>query len=138
MKPAGRILVRELAIKMTPRTTKWLLFVAMFCTVPVPYFMFVVAGLLPLIAITRLSVIGVWTVRLFDLLHVLVYGVLLYLAAIHMTRWLYLLAPRRRALGVAITLALAALMSLLPIYGVGHSNYEPVNLYELFRRGRLV
>ena len=107
------------------------------CTVPVPYFMFVVAGLLPLVAVMRLSFTGVWGFKLLNSLHLLVYGPILYFAATFLTRWLFSLSPRRRALGVAVALALALLVSLLPIYGIGHSLNDPVNLYQLFQHGRL-
>lgn len=110
----------------------------MVCTMPVLYFMFVVAGVLPLVAIIRLSFTGEWGFKLFNSLHLLVYGPILYLAAKYLTRWLFSLAPQRRALGVAMALALALLISLLPIYGIGHNRYDPVNLYHLFQRGRLV
>lgn len=123
---------------MTPSATKWLLFAAMFCAVPVPYYMFVVAGLLPLVAVLFVSVNFASGVRLFDMLHLAVYGTLLYLAARYLTRWLFLRPPRVRGIGVAVALALAVLISLLPVYGVGHGNYSPVNLYVLFRGGWLV
>ena len=123
---------------MNQSTTKWILFAAMVCTMPVLYFMFVVAGILPLIAIIRLSFTGEWGFKLFNSLHLLVYGPILYLAAKYLTRWLFSLLPQRRALGLAVALALALLISLLPIYGIGHNHYEPVNLYQLFQHGRLV
>jgi hypothetical protein len=122
---------------MNQSTTKWVLFAAMVCTMPVLYFMFVVAGVLPLVAVIRLSFTGVWGFKLLNSLHLLVYGPMLYLAAKFLTRWLFSLSPQRRALGIALALALALLISLLPIYGIGHSQYTPVNLYQLFQHGRL-
>lgn len=116
----------------------WVLFAAMVCTMPVVYFMFVVAGVLPLGAIIWMSFTGEWGFKLFNILHILVYGPMLYFAAKYLTRWLFLLSPERRALGVAVALALALLLSLLPIYGIGHSSYDPANLYQLFQHGRLV
>jgi hypothetical protein len=132
----NRLAARKMT--MTPSATKWLLFAAMFCAVPVPYFMFVIAGLLPLIAVSRISVNFASGIRLFDMLHLLVYGTLFYLAARYLTNWLFLRPPRVRILGIAVALALAVLTSLLPIYGVGHGNYSPVNLYALFRDGWLI
>jgi hypothetical protein len=123
---------------MTPSATKWLLFAIMSCAVPVPYFMFVVAGLLPLVAVLFMSVKFASGVRLFDILHLVVYGTLFYLTARYLTHWLFSQPPRVRSIGVAVALALAVLISLLPVYGVGHGNYSPVNLYALFRGGWLV
>ena len=122
---------------MNQRTTKWVLFVIMVCTAPVPYFMFAVAGVLPLLAVMRLSFTGVWGFKLFNSLHLLIYGPMLYLAAKFLAHRFFSLSPRRRALGVATVLVLALLISLLPIYGIGHSRYDPVNLYQLFQHGRL-
>jgi len=122
---------------MNQCTTKWVLFAAMVCTMPVLYFMFAVAGVLPLVAVIRLSFTGVWGFKLFNSLHLLVYGPMLYVAAKFLTRWIFSLSPQRRALGIAVALALALLISLLPIYGIGHSQYDPVNLYQLFQHGRL-
>ena len=122
---------------MNERTTKWVLFATLVCTMPVPYFMFVVAGVLPLAAVIRLSFTGVWGFKIFNSLHIVVYGPILYLAAKFLTRWLFSLSPQIRALGIAVALALAFLISFLPIYGIGHSRYDPVNLYQIFRHGRL-
>jgi hypothetical protein len=134
MNPFATVVLKR---AMTPSATKWLLFAAMFCAVPVPYYMFVIAGLLPLIAIFRMSVDFASGARLFDMLHLAVYGTLFYLAARYLTHWLFSRPPRVRILGVSVALALAVLISLLPIYGVGHGNYSPVNLYALFRDGWL-
>jgi len=122
---------------MNQRTTKWVLFATMVCTMPVPYFMFVVGGFLPLVAVLRLNFTDVLGFTLFNSLHLLVYGPLLYLAAKFLTRWLFSLSPQRRALGIAVALALALVISLLPIYGISHNQYDPVNLYQLFQNGRL-
>jgi hypothetical protein len=122
---------------MSQRATKWVLFAAMVCTVPVLYFMFVVAGVLPLVAVIRLNFTGVWGFKLFNSLHLLVYGPILYLAAKLVARCLFSLSPRGRTAGTAVALALLLLISLLPIYGLGHSEYGPVNLYQLFQHGRL-
>jgi hypothetical protein len=123
---------------MNQRTTRWVLFAAMVCTVPLPYFMFVSAGLLPLSAVIRLGFTGVWGFKLFNSVHLLIFGPLLYLLAAFLARRLFLLAPPGRIPGVAVALLLVLGISLLPIYGLGHNDYAPVNLYQLFQPGRLV
>jgi hypothetical protein len=123
---------------MNQRTAKWILFAAMVCTVPLPYFMFVSAGLLPLSAVIRLGFTGVWGFKLFNSVHLLIFGPLLYFVAVFLTRRLFSLAPPGRTLGVAAALLLVLGISLLPIYGLGHNDHVPVNLYRLFQPGRLV
>jgi hypothetical protein len=117
-------------------TIKWLLFCLLATTVPVVYFMFVVGGFLPLIAIVVFTVRdNVWGARLFDALHLAVYAPLFYWLAKTLARWLSLLSPRWSFLGfVGIAIVLLAI-SFLPLYGVGHNQSPGVNLYRLFRGG---
>jgi len=99
--------------------------------------MFVVAGVLPLVAVLLLNFTGVWGFKVFNSLHILVYGPLLYLASRFLARWLFSLSPQLRLFGVILALALALAISLLPVYGIGHSQYGPGNLYQLFQHGVL-
>jgi hypothetical protein len=74
------------------RWLKWILFAAFVLTIPVPYFMVVVGGLVPLLYIVTLTIQGLivaipkftgegfWMVGIL-LAHVLVLGGVLYLAA---------------------------------------------------------
>jgi len=48
------------------------------------------------------------------------------------------LAAPGRTLAIVSALLPALEISLLPIHGVGHNDYAPVNLSQLFQRGRLV
>lgn len=117
---------------MSESAIKWLLFCLMAATLPVIYFMFVIGGFLPLIAIAAISFSGAWGSMLFNVLHLVIYSLLFYWAARFIARRISMLAPQWRIAGLAvISIALAAI-SFLPIYGVGHHEYRPVNLYRLY------
>lgn len=122
---------------MSRQVTQWLLFAALFCTVPVVYFMFVIAGLLPLVAILRLCFSGTWGFIIFNLVHLVIYGPMLFLAARYLTHLVFRLAPPARLAAIAVILALAVAVSLQPLYGVGHGDYAPRTLYRLFEPGYL-
>lgn len=116
---------------MSENTIKWILFGLMCATVPVLYFMFVIGGFLPLIAIVAMSFTGVWGFALFNAFHVLIYGAAFYWIAKLVARKLALLPRTWKVLGFAtVSMALAAI-SFLPLYGVGHHEYQPVSLYRL-------
>ena len=120
---------------MAERLIKWVLFCLMACTVPVLYYMFVVGGFLPLIAIVALSFRGVWGFVLFNAIHVLIYGALFYWIARFIAQRLVSLSYGRRiAIFAAVSVALIAI-AFLPVYGIGHHESQSMNLYQLFRRG---
>ena len=104
----------------------------MVTTVPVLYYMFVIGGYLSLIAIVAVSFTGVWGFVLFNAVHLLIYGALFYWIAKVISKRLALLSRRWKIVGFAsISTALVAI-SFLPVYGVGHHQSPPVNLYRLF------
>ena len=117
---------------------KWVLFCLMATTVPVLYFMFVVGGFLPLIAIAWMGVTDDFGgPRIFDAVHLVVYAPLFYWVAKIISRRLSSLSRRWKFVGFAgISVAIAAL-SFLPLYGLGHSEYQAVGLYRLFNSGLL-
>ena len=120
---------------MSKESAKWLLFTVFFVTAPVPYFMFVVGGLLPLSAILYLDSTGVLGFKLFNTLHLLIYGPLLYLAAKLIARWLFSLSPPARTAGLVAFVVSFVVIAFAPIYGVGHSSYQPANIVGLFQHG---
>ncbi len=123
---------------LTENTIKWALFLAMAATIPVLYFMFVVAGFLPLIAVAYVFLSdGVWGSKLFTALHLLAYGSVFYWMATALARHIAKLSTRLKVLGLAGILLALATVSTLPIYGVGHSEFQSVNLYRLFGSARL-
>ncbi len=116
---------------MSENTIKWILFCLMFVTVPVLYFMFVIGGFLPLIAIVAASFGGEWGFALFNAVHVLIYGAVFYWIAKVVSKRLALLPQTWKVLGFATVSIALVTISFLPLYGVGHHPYQPVNLYRL-------
>jgi hypothetical protein len=103
----------------------------MCATVPVLYFMFVIGGFLPLIAIVAMSFTGEWGFVLINAIHVLIFGAAFYWIAKVVSRKIASLPRAWRVPGfVTVSIALVAI-SFLPLYGVGHNEYQPVSLYRL-------
>jgi hypothetical protein len=120
---------------MTERTAKWMLFAAFVATVPVPYYMFVIAGLLPVSAILVLQFRGVWGFKIFNAVHLLIYLPVWYLAAKFCARWLFTLPPPTRLVAIAGIVGAAVVLAALPVYGIGHGPSQSLNIVELFERG---
>ena len=120
---------------MSEKLAKWLLFVVFFAAAPVPYFMFVIGGLLPLSAILYLDSTGALGFKLFNTLHLLIYSPLLYLAAKLVSRWLSAFSSPTRTAGLIAFVVLFVAIAFAPIYGIGHSSYQPANIVGLFQHG---
>lgn len=116
---------------MGERTMRWVLFSAMVVMFPAVYFLFVIAGLLPLIYVVWLAYLdpSLW---MFNAVHVLVWGAIFYGAAWLTAKGLARL-PQWAGLS-ALALIIGGLIwgALQPIYGVGHSQYAGVSVYRLF------
>ena len=97
------------------RVIHWLLFLLMAATLPVLYFMFVIAGFLPLVEIARMMGEGVWGFKLFNGIHLLVYGTIFYFVARFIARRLTRLSGPGQLIGVALISGLLVGVSFLPI-----------------------
>jgi hypothetical protein len=128
------------------RWSKWTLFVALLLTVPVPFYMLVVGGLVPTMYIIYISVQGLivavpkFTTEGFWMLgilwaHVVIFGGLLFLAAYLITRLLFYFMPNRYALWVIICLIVALFIaSFFEIYRMpGHNSAPPANILRVFK-----
>jgi hypothetical protein len=129
------------------RWPKWALFIAFVAVVPVPYYMFVVGGQVPLSFILLLAVRGTvvalpkFTAEGFWMLgvlwaHVAVLGGVLYIAAIGVHRLLFRFLPRRvsKFVVIASIAGLFVLASTKEIYRLpGHNYAPPANLYRLVK-----
>jgi hypothetical protein len=128
------------------RWLKWGLFIASLLTVPVPYFMVVVGGLVPLFYILYLSVYGLYiglpkfTAEAFWMLgilwtHVVILGGILYLVATGVTWFCVHVLPRRYALVVVFGLIFALLgASTFQVYRMpGHNSAPPANIFRILR-----
>ncbi len=128
----------------TSRGPKWMLFVALLVTVPVPFYMMVVGGLVPTLCIIALAVRGLvvalrkFTGEGFFILgilwaHVLILGGILYLLAEGISRILYRLFPARIAFAVVIALMVSlAIASTFEIYRIpGHNSAPPADIFRI-------
>lgn len=128
------------------RWPKWVLFITFLLTVPVPYVMVVVGGLIPTFCIMYLAVLGLivalpkFTGEGFFMLgilwaHVVILGGLLYLLAAGITRVLFRLFPGRYAASVVGILIVALLVaSTFTIYRLpGHNSAPPADIFRILK-----
>jgi hypothetical protein len=116
---------------MSARVIQWMLFLLMAATLPVLYFMFVIAGFLPLVEIARMMGEGVWGFKLFNGIHLLVYGAIFYFLARFIARRLARLSVAGQWTGFSVIAAALVAVSFAPIYGVGHNQYAGTSVYRL-------
>lgn len=123
---------------------KWALFVAFIFLVPVPYFMLVVGGLVPtvcimyffaqglIVALPKFSAEGFAMLGIFGA-HIVIFGGLLYLAALAFTWVLRRYLPRRLAAAIVLGLIAALIIaSNFEIYRVpGHNSAPPANIFRI-------
>ena len=130
----------------TSRWQKWTLFAALLLTVPAPYFMLVVGGIVPTFCIIYLAVHGLivalpkFTAEGFWMLgilwaHVIILGGLLYVAAAGITWLLFRFLPYRFALAVVLGLIVSLfVVSTFEIYRVpGHNSAPPANIFRIYK-----
>lgn len=113
---------------------RWLLFVGLAAFVPLLYYLAVVGGLLPyggilLIAIRNPSNSSI---LLFSLVHLTVYGVVLYWLAGLIAQVMNRLARGHAWLATAVVLLLLAGVGAMPIYGAAHGPIHWTSVYALY------
>ena len=116
---------------MGERTIRWALFGVMVATFPAVYFLFVVAGLLPLVYIAWLTRLdpSLW---LANVIHLVIWGTIFYGFAWLTAKGLARLPAWAGLSALALIVAALFGVALQPIYGVGHSQYAGVSVYRLF------
>jgi hypothetical protein len=128
------------------RWPKWTFFAVLLLTVPVPYFMVVVGGIVPTFCIIYLAVQGLivalpkFTAEGFWMLgilwaHVVILGGLLYVSAAGINWLLFRFLPYRYALVVVLGLIVALFVaSAFEIYRVpGHNSAPPANIFRIYK-----
>lgn len=116
---------------MGERAIRWVIFGAMVVTFPALYFLFVIAGLLPLVYVAWLTRLdpSLW---LPNVVHLVIWGAIFYGAAWLAAKGLVRTPQWARLAAVALIIGALAWVALQPIYGVGHSEYAGVSVYRLF------
>jgi hypothetical protein len=128
------------------RRSKWGLFAFFLLTVPVPYYILVVGGIVPtffiiyisvqgtIVAIPKFTAEGFWMLGILWA-HVLILGGILYLVA-HGIAWLlFRILPHRYALAVVIGLMVTLVVaSTFEIYRMpGHNRTPPANILRVLK-----
>ena len=125
---------------------KWAVFAVFLMTIPVPYIMIVVGGLVPtffilflalqglIVALPKFTTEGFWMLGILWA-HVVILGGLLYIIAYGITRFLFKILPRRYALFVVLVVVAALFVaSTFEIYRLpGHNSSPPANIFRIFR-----
>jgi hypothetical protein len=124
--------------------SKWILFAAFLITIPVPFFMIVVGGMIPTICIIYLAVFGLvvalpkFTIEAFWMLgilwtHVIIIAGMLYIVAASINWLLFRLLPSRAALySVFVVIVALFVASGFEIYRLpGHNSAPPANLLQV-------
>lgn len=123
-----------------------MLFAFFLLTVPVPYYMLVVGGMVPtftiifmavrglIVALPKFSAEGFWMLTMLWA-HVVILGGVLYLAAYGITWLLYHFLPKRYALLIVFVLISALLVgSIFEIYRMPrHNSAPPANIFRLLK-----
>jgi hypothetical protein len=116
---------------MGERAIRWVIFGAMVVAFPALYFLFVIAGLLPLIYVAWLTRLdpSLW---LPNVVHLVIWGAIFYGFAWLTAKGLARLPQWAGLSALALIVAALAWVALQPIYGVGHSQHAGVSAYRLF------
>jgi hypothetical protein len=128
------------------RRAKWVLFGVSLVTVPVPYFMVVVGGIVPTAAImalaahgsivflTKLTLEGVWMLGILWA-HVALFGGLLYALSTAITWIVFRVFPAGASLACVAVLAVVLLLaSTFEIYREpGHNSSPPADLFRIVK-----
>ncbi|MDA2918408.1 hypothetical protein MYX76_02745 [Desulfobacterota bacterium AH_259_B03_O07] len=127
--------------------TKWILFVTILITVPVPYYMVVIGGLIPSIGIIYLAIQGLsvalpkFTSEGFWMLgilwaHVIVIGTVLFIISAGIN-WLFfrIFSMRYAFMAVAALIIVLLISSTFEIYRLpGHNSSPPANIFKILKK----
>ena len=128
----------------TEHWAKWILFGFFLFTVPVPFFMLVVGGIVPLsyilylslqglvVAIPKFTAEGFWMLGILWA-HVVILGGILYLAAWGISWMVFKVLPERYAVLLFVCLVVAlGVASIQKIYRMpGHNSSPPANIVRV-------
>lgn len=118
---------------------RWVLLVGLAAFVPLFYYLAVVGGLLPYGGILLIAIRNVSdaSLLLFSVVHLTIYGVVLYWLAELIARFLIRIAGGYVWFATAIVLLLLAGIGLMPIFGAAHGQIRWMSAYELYASGTL-
>lgn len=112
---------------------KWILFFSLIVTCPCLYFLFVVSGFVPLVTIIEQLFIGPITLKIINLLHIIIYGAIFYFTAHIASNKLSIYKKKTQALVLSCIVFGLFSLGFLPIYGAAHGTIEWKNLYDHYQ-----
>lgn len=118
---------------------RWFVFVALAAFAPLPYFLAVVGGLIPYGGILLIVVNNLLDVSLLllSLVHLAIYGVVLFGFADLIARSLMRFAKEQLWFATTVVLLALSCIGLMPIFGLAHGQIQWMNAYELYISGTL-
>ena len=118
---------------------RWLIFLGLAAFVPLFYYLAVVGGFLPYggILVIGLRHLTDASFLIFSLIHLTVYGALLYWLAGVITRILLKLPKTLAWVATAVVLILLAGVGAMPLYGIAHGHIKWINAYVLYGSSQL-
>lgn len=124
---------------MRRASIRWLIFAGLAAFAPLFYYLAVVGGWLPYGGILLIGVRNLpdQSFLLFSLVHLGVYGLLLYWLSGLIARVLSRLPGAGAWLATAVVLLLLAAIGAMPIFGIAHGRIQWISAYELYGSGKL-
>jgi hypothetical protein len=123
------------------KLAKWLLFIWFALTFPAIFYLILVAGFLPLVAIAGVAVkFNNSLLFLVCMAHLLVYSFAYYWAARQITEAIWVLKPKYRYWSIMAVIGICGVIALIPMYGVSggvsttgrESGAKTTNAYMLY------
>ena len=118
---------------MTTRATGWMLFAAMACAVPLPFFALIAGGLLPVLFVAlsalRSSDYAWW---LFGGVHCVVYSPILFFASRRVATLLARQPEYQQRYLLATLVVALLLLGFVPMYGISHGSIQFRSAYSLY------
>jgi hypothetical protein len=117
----------------------WAIVLGLALFVPLPYYLAVVGGFIPYAAILLIMMenIADGEMVLFSLVHLAIYGVLLYWLARLILRLLMKFLISHLVFATVLVLLILMCVGLMPVFGIAHGHINWTNAYELYVSGRL-
>jgi len=118
---------------------RWIVLLALIAFLPLIYYLAVVGGLLPYGAILLIAIRNIdnSSILLFSLVHLVVYGLVLYWSADVIARLIIRVAGSHVVLATLSVILLLASMGLLPVFGVAHGQITWISAYALYASDKL-
>jgi hypothetical protein len=118
---------------------RWIVLLALIAFLPLIYYLAVVGGLLPYGAILLIAIRNIdnSSILLFSLVHLVVYGLVLYWSADVIARLIIRVAGSHVVLATLSVILLLASMGLLPVFGVAHGQIAWISAYALYASDKL-